>query len=362
MRASPGSPARAVPASHQVPRDVFDRVAHRWRTEIISRPSIGEYPVYDDNFYRYMLEDPVRMRAYENAIRHAAPGGVVLDIGAGAQAPLSVMAARAGARKVYAIEAMPATVLSARAHVASLGLTDVIEVIHGLSTDVELPEPVDVCVSEIIGSIGSSEGSWPALSDARRFLQPHGSMLPQRCRTLIAPATFPAALYTDAEVERVTRHYTSAIASTVGHRFEFTRNAVFNLPADHLLAAPDTFEILSFDAPHKTELRRVARFTVARSAPCDGFALWVELTVDHANVFSTFRGTSWVPIFLKTPRFVVYAGDELAVDCASATGANGHNPDYTLRGMVRRGSRIVHRFAIASPHIGPPLAADTLAA
>lgn len=51
-----------------------------------------------------MLNDKVRMKAYEDAIKTAVDGKTVIDVGAGTGA-LSIMAAKAGAVKVYAIEA-----------------------------------------------------------------------------------------------------------------------------------------------------------------------------------------------------------------------------------------------------------------
>ena len=48
----------------------------------------------------------------------------------------------------------------------------VIEVIEGFSTDIELPERVDLLVCEIAGSIASEEGMYATIGDARRrFMQ-----------------------------------------------------------------------------------------------------------------------------------------------------------------------------------------------
>ena len=74
-------------------------------------------------------------------------------------------AAAAGARKVYAIEAVPGSQNKAREELAQLEAADnsgvepgVIELVCGFSTDVELPEKVDILISEIAGSIASEEG------------------------------------------------------------------------------------------------------------------------------------------------------------------------------------------------------------
>jgi len=44
-----------------------------------------------------------------------------------------------------------------------------IKVIHGYSSDIQLPEHVDLCVSEIIGNIVSSEGAISILKSGNGF-------------------------------------------------------------------------------------------------------------------------------------------------------------------------------------------------
>ena len=54
---------------------------------------------------------------------------------------------------------------------------------------VELPEQVDIIVSEWMGGCGVDEGFLPAVLLARdRWLKPKGKMLPERVAAWIAPA------------------------------------------------------------------------------------------------------------------------------------------------------------------------------
>src|SRR5215510_7303041 len=106
-----------------------------------------------------MSHDEVRNRAYRAAIDASVAGRVVLDIGTGADAILTRFCVEGGARHVYAIELDPDACASARKVIDALALTDRVTLIEGDSTTVQLPEAVDVCVSEIIGTIGSSEGA-----------------------------------------------------------------------------------------------------------------------------------------------------------------------------------------------------------
>ena len=76
-------------------------------------------------------------------------GKVVLDVGTGSGI-LSIWAAQAGAKKVYAVEAT-AMAVHARKLVAANGLSEVVEVIQNSVEQVELPEQVDIIISEWMG-------------------------------------------------------------------------------------------------------------------------------------------------------------------------------------------------------------------
>jgi predicted RNA methylase len=84
---------------------------------------------------------------------------------------------------VNACDILEETARAARNLVWSLGLEEVILVRHGDVRQISLPEPVDVCVSEIVEAIGGAEGAAVLLNDARRFLKPAGTMVPVRSTT-----------------------------------------------------------------------------------------------------------------------------------------------------------------------------------
>lgn len=74
---------------------------------------------------------------------------IVLDVGAGSGI-LSFFAAQAGARKVYAVEASNMAQY-AQQLVAANNLSDRITVIAGKIEEIELPEKVDIIISEPMG-------------------------------------------------------------------------------------------------------------------------------------------------------------------------------------------------------------------
>ncbi len=128
--------------------------------------------------HRSMICDRVRTEAFERAIKAVVrPGDVVLDVGAGSGI-LSLFAAQAGATRVYAVERTTVAVLAQDLAEAN-GFGEVIEVIQGDLMDIDLPEKVDVIVSEWLGGFGIDEGMLVPVIVARdRFLKPGGAMIP----------------------------------------------------------------------------------------------------------------------------------------------------------------------------------------
>ena len=130
-------------------------------SRLADRPAMAVSPLEEVTYFsaynslihqKEMLEDTVRMDAYHDAILENAENfkdKVVLDVGCGTGV-LALFAANAGARKVYAVEATRAANL-ARKLVAANKKEDIVTVIHSKVEEVELPEKVDVIVSEWMG-------------------------------------------------------------------------------------------------------------------------------------------------------------------------------------------------------------------
>ncbi|MEJ7675715.1 MAG: amino acid adenylation domain-containing protein [Chitinophagaceae bacterium] len=134
-------------------------------------PSVGEYPVYDEVLYFAMTHDKKRVLKYKNAINQFVKGKSVVEIGTGKDAILARLCVEAGARIVYAIEMGKEAFDQANVLIKELGYEEKIVLIQGDALVVNLPEAVDICVSEIIGTIGGSEGAGVILNDAQRFLK-----------------------------------------------------------------------------------------------------------------------------------------------------------------------------------------------
>lgn len=140
-----------------------------------------------------MLEDHKRTGAYYNAVmqnRAQFQDKVVLDVGTGSGI-LAIFAAMAGAAKVYAVEAT-SMARHARRLVEHNKFKGVIEVVQGTIESIELPQKVDIIISEWMGYFLLRESMLDSVLVARdRFLKPGGSLFPSHARMFLAPMQTP---------------------------------------------------------------------------------------------------------------------------------------------------------------------------
>lgn len=150
-----------------------------------------------------MLADLMRTGTYKRAISMNAcdfNNQIVLDVGCGSGI-LSIFAAQAGAKRVYAVEAAADMAEMARLLVRSNGLEHKITVITGKVEEITLPEQVDLIVSEPIGFLLVHERMLESYIVAReRFLKPTSQgkkqMFPSRAAIRTVPFT-DNALYSE---------------------------------------------------------------------------------------------------------------------------------------------------------------------
>ncbi len=315
-------------------------------------PSHGEYPVYDDLLYRAMADDVHRNRGYREALAAVMPGKVAVDVGTGGEVVLARMCVEAGARKVYAVELMEESYLQAQAKVRELGLEDRIVLLRGDAAEVELPEPVDVCVSELIGCIGGSEGAVAILGSARRWLKPDGVMVPGRCVTRIAAVRLPDEVHADPAFPELGGYYAERVFDAVGHPFDLPL-CLRGFPGDHLHSGSAVFEELDFSGPCRPDFRREIELAVTRDGRIDGFLLWIQLHPgERLAVDSLEQECSWLPMFFPAlyPGVEARAGDTLRLVCSAALSDDGVHPDYRVEGELRRGDGTATPFAYDAAH------------
>jgi histone-arginine methyltransferase CARM1 len=140
-----------------------------------------------------MLNDVVRTSTYQRGIlqnRADFENKVVIDVGAGTGI-LSMFAAQAGARRVYAVEAS-AMALTAEKVIVHNGFSHVITVVKGKVEEVNIPEQADIIISEPLGFWLINEQMIQSYIVARdRWLKPSGKMFPSYSKFFIAPCYVP---------------------------------------------------------------------------------------------------------------------------------------------------------------------------
>jgi amino acid adenylation domain-containing protein len=360
-----------VRATHVVARDT-EQGRKRLVAYVVTRaeepeiwPSLGEYLIYDELTYYAMTHDEARNRAYRLAISGQVKGRTVVDIGTGADALWARWCVAQGARHVYAIEMLDHAYAQAKSLLARLGLEDRITLLHGDSRQLVLPEPVDVSISELIGTIGSSEGAVPILNDARRFLRPGGTTIPYRCITRIAAVSLPSNLRARPRLTELTSAYVDKVFDSVGCRFPL-RLCLKDLPDDAIVSEAGDFEDLDFTDHIEFAQANPLALAITRDATIDGFLLWVQLYPSADQLIDVMSGEhSWLPVFFPAfhPGLDVRAGDRIEGE-ATVLDNGTLMPDYRVRGQVRHASGAATPFDYTSylraPSIKPGSFHDAL--
>lgn len=340
-----GSPAHCAFVPLREPEAAGSEQVELW-------PSVAEYFVYDELIYYALANDERRNRSYRVALDRAVPGKIVLDIGTGKEAILARLALESGARKVYAIEKGEEAYHQAVARVRQLGLDDRIFILHGDANEVELPEPADVCVSEIVGPIGGCEGAAVLINNAHRFLKPGGLMIPGRSVTKIAAARFPDELMPRLGFYKVPGSYTGKIFAEVGYPFDL-RVCIKKFPRGNLLSNADIFEDLDFNRPITLEDSHDIELVIDQASRFDGFLVWLNLhTIEGEVIDILAHEYSWLPVYLPVfdPGVEVLPGDRVVATINRTLCENRLNPDFVITGQVRRQTGETLDFTCASYH------------
>jgi protein arginine N-methyltransferase 1 len=284
---------------------------------------MGEYPVYDDVVYDGLASRDDRFAAYATALRDAAPGRVVLDVGTGRDALWALEAARAGARHVYAIEAAPGAATGARQAIEAAGLGDRVTLLPGYAADQTLPVRAEVCVSELIGNISSAEGAIPVLNDCRaRLCTPDCVWVPFRQRTMVAAIALPA-------VPEVAGQPLADRIRAAGGPAEL-RMCLGGPASTALASAPAVIESDVFDSRRPAPSAGAFTETVlAVERPASGLLLWTRVAVAATGreVDTLEGGTrSWAPVYIPA----ALTPGRVTVGLTRRTSDDGVHPDYEL--------------------------------
>jgi protein arginine N-methyltransferase 1 len=316
---------------------------------------------WDGDFHHLLLNDRLRMEAYGTGIAEAVkPGAVVLDLGTGTGI-LALWALQAGASRVYGLDLSAAILKEAMARISAAGFHDRFVPINALSFDVELPEKVDLIISEIMGNIGDNEDFVRILADARqRFLKPGGAMLPYRVETYLVPVEAKKAH--EQLQQGVCQGLAPAmtLGDTLRQRgihspFDFYYDTI--VPRSGYLATPRLARLFHLDGSDAPVYRFDTTFTVSRDGLFTGFKGYfiaslspsVALDISGDDIPGGTASDSWKHCYLPIRQPIeLKQSDRVTLSFSRTYPSMKDTPFrqiYEWHGEVRRGRDVLATFS-----------------
>jgi len=239
--------------------------------------------MYSLDQFAAMFADRVRMDAYTAAIEKSVRSGdAVLDLGCG-PGIFALLVCKAGARRVYAIDLSEAVEFGR--HLAAVnGLADRVHFLRGDSRQIQLPERVNLIISDIRGVLPLFSHAIGTLDDARnRFLAEGGTLLPSR-DTLLA-----ALIESPRHYHEITSSWKSIPQLDLASGLPLVLNAMYrqHLKPDQVLSAPQPWHVLDYTRGAKPAAEGTVEFHAGREAVAHGIGLWFKTELLPGIGYST---------------------------------------------------------------------------
>ncbi|MBD5779743.1 50S ribosomal protein L11 methyltransferase [Pelagicoccus sp. NFK12] len=265
---------------------------------------------------RMMVADQPRTDAFAAAIKEAIKGGeTVIDVGTGSGL-LAMLAANAGAKKVYALD-QSAVAAAAKETVERNGMSGTIDVVNANASNFDVVEPVDLIVSEWLGHFGFAETMLDDVIACRDSnLKEGGRMLPSGVELMMAPVDSPILYEVDGP--GFWKHKVHGIDFSHLERRELDQALAIKtqIPAADVIAEPRGLVKLDLAKASKEDVWQHGRlrFTIDRDGSLNGFAGWFVAELTPTVVLDTgpfFETTHWMQTYFAIDPIPVKAGQEI---------------------------------------------------
>ena len=281
-----------VPVSYIVP--VAEYVSHHTRNhEWQDEEYFGDYGKV--KIHLEMLNDHSRTLAYRNAInnhRDVFAGKTVLDVGCGTGI-LSLFCARDGqADKVYAVDGSVDIGGLTKELIKRNDLHEIITVITGKIEEIELPEKVDIILSEWMGTFLVFEFMIDSVLYARdRWLKPGGVIWPSNAKLFVAPCSAQKA-YQEKVIAWNNQYGFDFSPFLCTAKAEFLNRPVHNYeldPEDCLAQSAVLLDIdmSTFSRENLELMSEKFEFVVTKEGTLHGLCTWFSVTFGGVPIKDT---------------------------------------------------------------------------
>lgn len=227
--------------------------------------------MYSLHFYGQMIADEQRMEAYAAALRATVrPDSVVMDLGCGAGV-FAVLACKLGARRVYAVE--PENVIGLAREIAADN-DCAVEFFDKLSTEITLPEPATIIISDLRGVLPWFEQHIPSIIDARtRLLARGGVLIPVRdmlWATLVEAPVQYAELVTPWQKNKF------GLDLSAGTRLITNNWRKTHIEPEQFLAQPVCWTTIDYYEVESPDIHAQVSWQAGRNGTAHGVAVWFD--------------------------------------------------------------------------------------
>jgi protein arginine N-methyltransferase 1 len=267
----------------------FGKISDITQTTSVSGPSDGGTVPFDIMMcltgapaieeYKCLTSDVATQEVFERAINRAVkPGDIVLDLGTGTGIH-TLFALKAGAKHVYALDAHP-VIENARAIIEKNGYSDRVTFIKGRFDSIELPERVDVMISNL-GFFGELKN---APECAAKFLKPGGRMIPDAVQLSFCPIEEPN-FHSQNIAFWNQKHFGFDFSSVTP--MALTTPHYLHLEKENFVTDAFSTEVLSLKSPDVRAGQWKMEFNIPADRTIHGIGGWYSFYFEGEEMFST---------------------------------------------------------------------------